>query len=61
MRDLNHNFKNLCQPNRDGSPATQHDCESILSLIANQLDEDGLRHLRAPGVRAKHVEHLVEC
>ena len=33
---------------------------SILSLIANQLDEDGFRHLRAPGVRAKHVEHLVE-
>ena len=60
MRDLNHDFKNLCQRNRDGSLATQHDRESILSLIANQLDEDGFRHLRAPGVRAKHVEHLVE-
>ena len=60
MRDLNHDFKNLCQRNRDGSLATQHDRESILSLIAIQLDEDGFRHLRAPGVRAKHVEHLVE-
>ena len=60
MRDLNHDFKNLCQRNRDGSLATQHDRESILSLIANQLDEDGFRHLRAPGVRAKHVGHLVE-
>ena len=60
MRDLNHDFKNLCHRNRDGSLATQHDRESILSLIANQLDEDGFRHLRAPGVRAKHVEHLVE-
>ena len=55
MRDLNHDFKNLCQRNRDGSLATQHDRESILSLIANQLDEDGFRHLRAPGMRAKHV------
>ena len=49
MRDLNHDFKNLSQRNRDGSLATQHDRESILSLIANQLDEDGFRHLRAPG------------
>ena len=60
MRDLNHDFKNLCQRNRDGSFATQHDRESILTLIANQLDEDGFRHLRATGVRSKHVEHLAE-
>jgi integrase len=60
MRDLNHDFKNLCQRNRDGSFATQHDRESILTLIANQLDEDGFRHLRATGVRSKHVEHLVQ-
>ena len=60
MRDLNHDFKNLCQRNRDGSFATQHDRESILTLIANQLDEDGFRHLRATGVRSKHVQHLVE-
>ena len=59
MRDLNHDLKNLCQRNRDGSFATQHDRESILTLIANQLDEDGFRHLRATGVRSKHVEHLV--
>lgn len=60
MRDLNHNFKHLCQRNRDGSFATQHDRESILTLVANQLEEDGFRHLRATGVRSKHVEHLVE-
>ena len=60
MRDLNHDFKNLCQRNRDGSFATQHDRESILTLIANQLDENGFRHLRATGVRSKHIEHLVE-
>jgi hypothetical protein len=60
MRDLNHDFKNLCRRNRDGSFATQHDRESILTLIANQLDEGGFRHLRAIGVRPKHVEYLVE-
>jgi integrase len=60
MRDLNHDFKNLCRRNRDGSFATQHDRESILTLIANQLAEDGFWHLRAIGVRSKHVEHLVE-
>jgi hypothetical protein len=56
MRDLNHDFKNLCQCNRDGSFATQHDRESILTLIANQLDEDGFRHLRATGMRSKHID-----
>jgi len=60
MRDLNHDLKNVCQRNRDGSFATQHDRERILTLIANQLEEDGFRHLRATGVRSKHVEHLVE-
>ena len=60
MRDLNHDFKHLCQRNRDGSFATQHDRESILTLVANQLEEDGFRHLRAVGMRSKHVEHLVE-
>ena len=59
MRDLNHDLKNLCQRNRDGSMATQHDRESILSLVANQLDDGGFRHLRAQGVRGKHVEYLV--
>jgi integrase len=33
---------------------------SILTLIANQLEQDGFRHLRATGMRSKHVEHLVE-
>ena len=60
MRDLNHDFKHLCQRNRDGSFATRHDRERILTLVANQLEEDGFRHLRATGVRSKHVEHLVE-
>jgi site-specific recombinase XerC len=60
MRDLNHDFKRLCQRNCDGAFATQHDREVILSLAANQLHEGGFRHLRAQGVRSKHIEHLVQ-
>ena len=59
MRDLNHDFKRLGERNRDGSFQTQHDRESILSLVANQLAEGDFRHLRAQGLRTKHVEHLV--
>ena len=60
MRDLNHDFKQLGQRNRDGSFQTQHDRESILSLVANQLAEGGFRHLRAQGMRTKRVEHMVQ-
>jgi integrase len=59
MRNLNHDFKLMCRHNRDGSFATQSDRERILTLIANQLSEGGFRHLRAQGLRTKHVEHLV--
>jgi len=60
MRDLNHDFKRLGLRNRDGSFQTQHDRESILSMVANQLAEGGFRHLRAQGIKTKHVEHLVQ-
>lgn len=59
MQNLNHDLKVLCQRNRDGAYATQHDRERILTLIANQLREDGFKNLRACGIRTKHVEHLV--
>lgn len=59
MRDLNHDFKQLGRRNRDGSFQTQHDRESILALVANQLAEGGFKHLRAQGLRTKHIEHLV--
>ena len=60
MRDLNYDLKLICHHNRDGSYATQHDRERILTLVANQLREGGFRHLRAQGMRTKHVEHLVQ-
>lgn len=59
MRTLNRDFKLMCQHNRDGSFATQHDRERILTMVANQLHEDGFRNLRAQGLRTKHIEHLV--
>jgi integrase len=59
MRTLNRDFKLMSQRNRDGSFATQHDRERLLTMMANQLHEDGFRNLRAQGLRTKHVEHLV--
>lgn len=59
MRTLNRDFKLMCQRNRDGSFATQHDRERLLTMVANQLHEDGFKSLRAQGIRTKHIEHLV--
>ncbi len=59
MRDLNHDFKELCRHNRDGSYATQADRAHILDLVANQLHEMGVRGLRAQGFKPRHVQLLV--
>jgi hypothetical protein len=59
MRTLNRDFKLMCQRNRDGSFATQHDRERLLTMVANQLHEGGFKNLRAQGLRTKHIEHLV--
>jgi hypothetical protein len=60
MRDLNYALKQLCDRNRDGSHATQHDRARVLDLIANQLQELGFRHMVVAGLKPKHVEGLVE-
>jgi hypothetical protein len=60
MRDLNHDLKQLCQRNRDGSYATRANRERILTLVANQLHALGFRHMRADSLKPKHVERLVE-
>ena len=59
MRDLNHDFKELCRHNRDGSYATQADRAHILDLVANQLHAMGVRGLRAQGFKPRHVQKLV--
>ena len=45
MRDLNHDFKELCRHNRDGSYATRVDREHILDLVADQLHERAAKPL----------------
>ncbi len=59
MRDLNHQLKQLCRRNRDGSHATQRDRERMLSLIADQLHALGFRGMGAGSLKPKHVEALV--
>jgi hypothetical protein len=58
MRDLNHQLK-LCQRNRDGSFATQHDRERVLALIADQPHALGFRGMGAGSLKPKHVDALV--
>lgn len=60
MRDLNYELKQLCQRNRDGSYATRHAREAILTQIANQLHALGFKDMRAASLKPKHVTALVE-
>ena len=60
MRDLNHQLKQLCHQNRDGSYATQAQRLWLLTLIANQLHELGFRQMDAHSLKPKHVETLTK-
>jgi len=60
VRDLNHQLKQLCRRNRDGSHATQRDRERVLTLIADQLHALGFRGMNARSLKPKHVEALLE-
>jgi site-specific recombinase XerD len=60
VRDLNHQLKQLCRRNRDGSHATQRDRERMLNLIADRLHALGFRGMSARSLKPKHVEALVE-
>lgn len=60
MRRLNHQLKQLCKNNRDGSYGTQVQRERVLTLIANQLRDLGFRQLHAKSLRPKHVEAVVK-
>ena len=60
MRDLNHQLKQLCRRNRDGSHATQRDRERVLTLIADQLHALGFRGMNSRSLKPKHVEALLE-
>ena len=60
MRDLNHQLKQLCQRNRDGSFATQHDRARVLTLIADQLHALGFFGMSASSLKPKHADALVD-
>jgi hypothetical protein len=59
MRDLNHQLKQLCRHNRDGSYVTQRQRERQLTRIANQLHALGYRGMQVRSLKPKHVEALV--
>ena len=59
MRGLNHQLKQLCRHNREGSFGTQNRRERELTLIANQLHGIGFRGMNSHSLRPKHVEGLV--
>lgn len=60
MKDLNYELKQLCRRNHDGSYATQHAREAILTQIANQLHQLGFKDMKAASLKPKHVTALVE-
>lgn len=59
MRGLNHQLKQLCRQNRDGSFGTQARRERELTLLANQLHELGYRGMNSHSLKPKHVQALV--
>jgi hypothetical protein len=59
VRGLNHQLKQLCRQNRDGSYGTQARRERELTLVANQLHELGYRGMGSHSLRPKHVQALV--
>jgi len=61
VRGLNHQLKQLCRNNRDGSYGTQARRDRELTLLANQLHAAGYRGMGSHSLKPKHVQALVEC
>ncbi len=59
MKALNHELKQICQRNRDGSFAKQSARERILTQVASQLHQLGFKHLSASSLKPKHVDALL--
>ena len=59
LRDLNHQLKQLCRHNREGSFGTQVQRERELTLMANQLHRIGYRGMNSHSLKPKHVAALV--
>jgi len=59
MKALNHELKQICQRNRDGSFAKQSARERILTQVASQLHHLGFKNLSASSLKPKHVDALL--
>jgi integrase len=59
VRGLNHQLKQLCRHNREGSFGTQVQRERELTLMSNQLHDLGYRGMNSHSLKPKHVEALV--
>jgi site-specific recombinase XerC len=60
MRDLNYGLRLLSNRNHDGSHATRSNRERNLSLMANQLYEQGYKDLKVHQLGGRHVTALVQ-
>lgn len=60
MRQLNYELYQLALKNRDGSYSTQNARTRILAQCAGELHDLGYRRLSATGLKAKHVQALIE-
>jgi len=60
MDNLAYELKGIAKRNRDGGYGTRKDRESMLILIAKELKQLGFKHMRAGGIKPKHVDALVD-
>lgn len=60
MRELNFEFKKLCEGSREGSFSTRANRERILSSAATDLHNLGFRKLTVKGLKQKHIKALVK-
>jgi len=59
LLDLEYDLKTICRRNRDGSHMTQAQREQRLRMVARDLHRLGYRNMRAPSLKPKHVQALV--
>jgi site-specific recombinase XerC len=60
MHDLNYSIKQVTDRNRDGSQGTRANRSRILSQAADQLREDGFRHLKdVHDLKGRHINALL--
>ncbi len=61
LRQLEHDVRDICQRNPQGSQTTQIDRKRTLLLCARQLFQQGVRRKCAVNLNANHVRTLVDA